>query len=155
MIEFIIPRKYRAMIATERLTLAYQKAAEKLGRHAEDTVSLKITDNAGIRKLNKAYRDMDEATDVLSFENEFVDLETGSHFIGDIVISIEKAITQAEERGFNLQEELEMLFVHAVLHLNGFDHLEEAELEEMSGLQDEILQEIANPIRGSINHARD
>ena len=152
MIEFILPRKYHTMVSTERLMLAYQKTAEKLGRHAQDAVTLKITDNASIRKLNKAYRGMDEATDVLSFENEFVDLETGSRFIGDIVISIEKALAQAEERGFSLQEELEMLFVHAVLHLNGYDHLEEAELEEMSILQDEILKDIVNPIRGSISH---
>jgi len=45
-----------------------------------------------------------------------------------------------------------MLFVHAVLHLNGYDHLEEADLEEMSSLQDEILKEISNPVRGSISH---
>lgn len=152
MIEFLIPRKYRANIDTERLLLAYEKSARKLDRHSEDSVTLKITDNAGIRKLNKAYRGMDEPTDVLSFENDFVDLETGRRFIGDIVISMEKASSQAEERGFSLQQELEMLFVHAVLHLNGYDHFEEADLEEMSSLQDEILKEIGNPVRGSISH---
>jgi probable rRNA maturation factor len=152
MIEFMIPRKYRTVISADRLLLAYQRTVEKLGRRAEGAVTLKITDNAGIRKLNKAYRGLDEATDVLSFENEFVDLETGRRFLGDIAISIEKALAQAEERGFSLQEELEMLFVHAVLHLNGYDHLEEAELEEMNSRQDEILQEIGNPIRGSISH---
>ena len=64
---------------------------------------------------------------------------------------METAQSQAAERGFSLQEELEMLFVHALLHLYGYDHLEEADLTEMSGLQDEILQEIGNPVLGSIS----
>jgi len=94
---------------------------------------------------------MDDSTDVLSFENDYIDLETGSRFIGDIVISIETAEFQAGERGFSLQQEMEMLFVHALLHLYGYDHMEEADLEEMSALQDEILKEIDNPVLGSIS----
>lgn len=151
MLDFSIPRKYRALIETDRLTFAFQMSVEMLGLNPQTSAALKITDNASIRKLNKAYRGLDEATDVLSFENDFIDLETGARFIGDIVISIEKAQAQAAERGFSLQEELEMLLVHAVLHLNGYDHLEEADLEEMSSLQDEILIAIANPLLGSIS----
>lgn len=151
MLDFSIPRKYRALIETDRLTFAFQMSVEMLGLSPQTSAALKITDNASIRKLNKAYRGLDEATDVLSFENDFIDLETGARFIGDIVISIEKAQAQAAERGFSLQEELEMLLVHAVLHLNGYDHLEEADLEEMSSLQDEILIAIANPLLGSIS----
>ena len=98
-----------------------------------------------------AYRGLDEATDVLSFENDFIDLETGARFIGDIVISIEKAQAQAAESGFSLKEELEMLLVHAVLHLNGYDHIEEADLEEIGSLQEESLIAIANPVLGSIS----
>lgn len=151
MLDFSIPRKYRALIDADRLTFAFQKSVEMLGLSPQTSAALKITDNASIRKLNKAYRGLDEATDVLSFENDFIDLETGARFIGDIVISIEKAQAQAAERGFSLQEELEMLLVHAVLHLNGYDHLEEADLEEMGSLQDEILIAIANPVLGSIS----
>lgn len=151
MLDFSIPRKYRALIETDRLTFAFQMSVEMLGLSPQTSAALKITDNASIRKLNKAYRGLDEATDVLSFENDFIDLETGARFIGDIVISIEKAQAQAAERGFSLQEELEMLLVHAVLHLNGYDHLEEADLEEMGSLQDEILIAIANPVLGSIS----
>ena len=151
MLDFSIPRKYRALIETDRLTFAFQMSVEMLGLNPQTSAALKITDNASIRKLNKAYRGLDEATDVLSFENDFIDLETGARFIGDIVISIEKAQAQAAERGFSLQEELEMLLVHAVLHLNGYDHLEEADLEEMGSLQDEILIAIANPVLGSIS----
>lgn len=151
MLDFSIPRKYRALIDTDRLTFAFQKSVEMLGLSPQTSAALKISDDASIRKLNKAYRGLDEATDVLSFENDFIDLETGARFIGDIVISIEKAQAQAAERGFSLQEELEMLLVHAVLHLNGYDHLEEADLEEMGNLQDEILIAIGNPVLGSIS----
>jgi len=151
MLDFSIPRKYRALIDADRLTFAFQKSVEMLGLSPQTSAALKISDDASIRKLNKAYRGLDEATDVLSFENDFIDLETGARFIGDIVISIEKAQAQAAERGFSLQEELEMLLVHAVLHLNGYDHLEEADLEEMANLQDEILIAIGNPLLGSIS----
>jgi probable rRNA maturation factor len=151
MLDFSIPRKYRALIDADRLTFAFQKSVEMLGLSPKTSAALKISDDASIRKLNKAYRGLDEATDVLSFENDFIDLETGARFIGDIVISIEKAQAQAAERGFSLQEELEMLLVHAVLHLNGYDHLEEADLEEMGNLQDEILIAIGNPVLGSIS----
>ncbi len=151
MLDFSIPRKYRALIDADRLTFAFQKSVEMLGLSPKTSAALKISDDASIRKLNKAYRGLDEATDVLSFENDFIDLETGARFIGDIVISIEKAQAQAAERGFSLQEELEMLLVHAVLHLNGYDHMEEADLEEMGSLQDEILIAIANPVLGSIS----
>ena len=151
MLDFSIPRKYRALIETDRLTFAFQMSVEMLVLSPHTSAALKITDNASIRKLNKAYRGLDEATDVLSFETDFIDLETGARFIGDIVISIEKAQAQAAERGFSLQEELEMLLVHAVLHLNGYDHMEEADLEEMGSLQDEILIAIANPVLGSIS----
>ncbi|HOG58417.1 MAG TPA: rRNA maturation RNase YbeY [Anaerolineaceae bacterium] len=151
MLDFSIPRKYRALIDADRLTFAFQKSVEMLGLSPQTSAALKISDDASIRKLNKAYRGLDEATDVLSFENDFIDLETGARFIGDIVISIEKAQAQAAERGFSLQEELEMLLVHAVLHLNGYDHMEEADLEEMGSLQDEILIAIANPVLGSIS----
>lgn len=151
MINFSIPRKHRGKLDSNRFLLAFQRTAEKFGNPTQEAVTLKITDNAAIRKLNKSYRGMDDSTDVLSFENDYIDLETGSRFIGDIVISIETAEFQAGERGFSLQQEMEMLFVHALLHLYGYDHMEEADLEDMSALQDEILKEIDNPVLGSIS----
>jgi len=113
-------------------------------------VTLKFTDNAGIQKLNSAYRAVDEPTDVLSFENDYMDLETGLHYLGDIVISIEKAQSQALQNEHPLQQEVEMLFVHGVLHLLGYDHADEAGFAAMSQLQDEILQDVGNPLLGSI-----
>ncbi len=92
-------------------------------------VSVSFVDNEQIHKLNKEYRDMDKPTDVLSFpqgENGVYDKnpETGAFVLGDIVISMEKAIEQAEEYGHTLQREIGYLTVHSMLHLMGYDHVD-------------------------------
>ena len=90
-------------------------------------VSVKFVDNNQIRELNNTYRDKDCDTDVLSFplgENGVYDInhDTGAKLLGDIVISIEKAFSQAEQYGHSLQREIAFLTVHSVLHLLGYDH---------------------------------
>jgi len=100
---------------------------EKFEGSAE--VSVSFVDNEQIHKLNKDYRDMDKPTDVLSFplgENGVYDKnpETGAFVLGDIVISLEKAIEQAEEYGHTLQREIGYLTVHSMLHLMGYDHVD-------------------------------
>jgi len=99
------------------LEACLQASLEKLGYAQDEAVTLKLTDNRTIHKLNKAYRNVDAPTDVLSFENDYLDPESGLHYLGDIVISIEKAQEQAANNGHPLQQEVEMLFVHGVLHL--------------------------------------
>lgn len=100
---------------------------EKFEGSAE--VSVSFVDNEQIHKLNKEYRDMDKPTDVLSFpqgENGKYDKnpETDAYILGDIVISMEKAIEQAEEYGHTLQREIGYLTVHSMLHLMGYDHVD-------------------------------
>jgi len=92
-----------------------------------------------------------EVTDVLSFENAFIDPETGETYLGDILISCETAKRQADNRGLELMDELEMLLVHGILHLAGMDHASTPEWQEMSALQDEILAQLNNPIQKSIH----
>jgi len=92
-------------------------------------VSVSFVDNEQIHKLNKEYRDIDKPTDVLSFpqgEDGIYDKnpETGAFVLGDIVISMEKAIEQAEEYGHTLQREIGYLTVHSMLHLMGYDHVD-------------------------------
>ena len=89
-------------------------------------ISVTFTDNAGIKELNKQYRDKDIETDVLSFpmgENGVydTDMETGAKILGDVVISMEKARDQAELYGHSLQREVGYLNAHSVLHLLGYD----------------------------------
>ena len=101
-------------------------------------ISLTFTDNEGIREINRDYRDIDRPTDVLSFpmlefgdEEEEAEFETedGLVMLGDIVISIERAREQADEFGHSLRRAF--LVAHSMLHLLGYDHVDDAEGERM------------------------
>ena len=117
-------------------------------------ISLTFTDNEKIHALNKEYRGKDAPTDVLSFpmfeggEIEYDDESDEPCAIGDIVISLEKAVEQAEEYGHSLEREASFLAVHSVLHLLGFDH-------EVSEEDDEYMKECAEEILSSIGLRRD
>ncbi|MDD6308891.1 MAG: rRNA maturation RNase YbeY [Clostridia bacterium] len=97
-------------------------------------VSVLITDNAGIRELNRTYRQIDRETDVLSFP-----MEDDGLLLGDIVLSLEKAYAQAEEYGHSPAREMGFLTVHSMLHLYGYDHMEEEERVEMRRMEEKIL----------------
>jgi probable rRNA maturation factor len=117
-------------------------------------VALTFVDDEEIQALNKAYRDKDKPTDVLSFpqwednDEEMTIVydeddapEEDAEMIGDIVISLQTAKRQAEEFGHSLEREVCFLFVHGFLHLLGYDHEEgDAEEAEMFAKQDQILQ---------------
>ncbi len=89
----------------------------------ECELSLLLTDDAEIRKLNKTYRNLDKATDVLSFpQDDEATNESGEALLGDVVISVETAARQAEEHHLSFNEELILLAIHGILHLLGYDH---------------------------------
>lgn len=126
----------------------YQALIEKEGLGQEAEVSLLLTNNEEIRELNREYRNLDQATDVLSFpiyEREeieaFLKDQEGPELIllGDIIISMERAGEQAQEYGHSFQREVAYLFVHGLLHLLDYDHLEEDEKKEMRTREEEIL----------------
>ena len=111
-------------------------------------ISVTFVDNARIHELNKQYRDKDAPTDVLSFpmaENgEYdIDEDNGCKILGDIVISMERAMEQAELYGHSLQREVAYLTVHSMLHLLGYDHIEDDEAEVMEAREDAILRDLA------------
>ncbi|MGI5887843.1 MAG: rRNA maturation RNase YbeY [Oscillospiraceae bacterium] len=114
-------------------------------------ISVSLVDNAKIRELNAKYRNKDSETDVLSFP-QFEkgkwepNPETGVVVLGDIVISVEKAMEQAEEFGHSLQREIAFLTVHSMLHLLGYDH-ESGGIEEvrMREREEYILKQIGLP----------
>ena len=91
-------------------------------------ISVRFVDNEMIRELNREYRNIDRETDVLSFplgEDGVYDVNpaTGAYLLGDIVISVPKAMEQAEEFGHSLEREIGFLTVHSMLHLLGYDHV--------------------------------
>jgi probable rRNA maturation factor len=117
-----------------RATLAHE------GVDGPVEVSVVLTDDAGIRALNRAYRGEDRATDVLAFP------QAGSSErpqpLGDVVISVERAATQARKVGWSLEEELELLAVHGTLHLLGYEDEDEAARARMWQRQEEILRRL-------------
>jgi probable rRNA maturation factor len=126
--------------------LAYEQCEE------EFEVSISFVNNQEMRSLNKEYRNIDKETDVLSFPLvEFIEEELNAEdenaeyieeeiALGDIVISMEKAVEQSEEYGHSFKRELAFLLVHGMLHLLGYDHDEEASEGEMFDKQEEILK---------------
>lgn len=113
-------------------------------------VSVTFVDNAGIKELNAQYRNKDIETDVLSFpmgENGVWDKnpETGAYILGDVVISMEKALSQAETYGHSLQREVGYLTAHSVLHLLGYDHMKPLERVHMREKEELVMEQLGLP----------
>ena len=109
-------------------------------------ISVTFVDMEEIHELNKLHRGVDKPTDVLSFP-QFEDVceeapEEGEICLGDVVICREKAAEQAEEFGHSFEREILYLFVHSVLHLLGYDHMEEGEKKEMRAREEKIMEHI-------------
>lgn len=130
-----------------KATLAYEKVEEAC------EVSITFCDNEKIRELNKKFRNIDKATDVLSFPL-FDDggFDSFSHeidcMLGDIVISLERARAQAEEFGHSYEREAAFLAVHSVLHLLGYDHeISEADELDMRKRQSDVMEKIGLSVK--------
>ena len=107
----------------------------------EAQVSILITDDDEIHRINLEQRQIDRPTDVLSFP--MVNYETpGDLLLGDIVISADKVAAQAEEYGHSRRREYAFLIAHSMLHLMGYDHMTPEDAAEMERLQEEILQQL-------------
>ena len=123
-------------------------AAEKVGELygvENGEVSVTLTDNAYIHQLNRQYRQIDRPTDVLAL-NESVepDIENGPDIdvLGDIILSVERAREQAADYGHSLRREIAFLTVHGMLHLLGYDHMEEADRLEMEKEQRYVMEQL-------------
>ena len=152
MLNLIVPSSYSKEIEQSRLGLAFLETLKALKIDKDVSVTLRLTNNRLIRQFNREWLGVDAPTDVLSFENAYSDPENGEQYLGDILISFEKARKQAKESGHQVQDELEMLLVHGLLHLVGYDHDTRLNWEKMSQTQDAILGKINNPLRGSIQY---
>ncbi len=124
----------------------------------ETCVSLLLTDDEGIRQINKDNRDIDDSTDVLSFpmldlkhpsdwsgvkgDSLNADPETGELVLGDIVLSGDHVRAQADQYGHDIQREYAFLIVHSMLHLCGYDHIEDSDRELMEERQKIIMESL-------------
>jgi probable rRNA maturation factor len=122
-------------------------------------VNILITDNEGIREYNRDYRDIDKETDVLSFPNleypapadyseiregdpEIFDPVTGDLVLGDVILNVDRIRSQAEEYGHSQKRETAFLVAHSLLHLLGYDHMEDEERIVMEEKQEAILESL-------------
>lgn len=124
--------------------------AEKVSVPVE--INVLVTDNQGIRVINNAYRQIDRETDVLSFPmfefipgelpedlTDYLDEETGLLPLGDMAISLEKTKAQAKEFGHSVKREIGYLTIHSVLHLLGYDHVDEGEMKKQMRAREEDI----------------
>ncbi len=143
--------KHEIYVSRERSGLGHRGAAPRIKRAAaaaleaegveRAVVSVMLTDDAGIRRVNREFRGVDAPTDVLSFPlNELtpgafdpagceIDPETGAVLLGDMMISLPRCEAQGAELGHGFDREIQYLTVHSVLHLLGYDHLDEGPMK--------------------------
>ena len=126
-------------------------------------INVLVTNDDGIRSVNKALRELDKATDVLSFPmfqfeagdppadwSEYIDPETNMCPLGDMAISLERAIAQAEEYGHSVRREVGYLTIHSMLHLLGYDHLDEGEQKRQMRGREEAIAAMTEALRAHL-----
>lgn len=143
----------------ETARLVIEAVLESEGCPYSTEINVLLTTNEDIREMNQMFRHMDKATDVLSFPMQEYEmpgdfshleeypqgcfnLETGELILGDIVISKEKVLSQANDYGHSSRREYAFLIAHSMLHLLGYDHIEERECLVMEKKQREILENV-------------
>ena len=153
MMKIIISKDQTNLEVDENILKDIEFAVEIMGKiyDVENCeVSITLTNDKKIHELNKKYRGIDRPTDVLSFafresdepEIIFDDKNEIDDLLGDIIISIERAKQQAEEYGHSFKREIVFLTVHGMLHLLGYDHMEEAERIEMETEQRFVMEKL-------------
>lgn len=145
---FTLKKPYIASII--RRCINETLTAEKIGASCE--INVLVTNDQGIHVINKAGRGVDRPTDVLSFPmfsltpgeppadwSEYLDCETGLCPLGDMCISLERASAQAAEYGHSVRREVGYLTIHSMLHLLGYDHLDEGEMKAQMRAREEAI----------------
>ena len=153
---------YEIYVSREKRNLGHNNSAALIKKAAamalraegveKALISVMLTDDEGIRTVNREFRGVDRATDVLSFPlNELtpgdfdhadceIDPETGAVLLGDMMISVPRCAEQGEDFGHGYEREIMYLTVHSVLHLLGYDHVDEGEMkQQMRQREKEIM----------------
>ncbi|MEM7401361.1 MAG: rRNA maturation RNase YbeY [Pseudomonadota bacterium] len=124
----------------------FQLWADSFQLSVETSACLRIVDESEVKTLNLKYRQIDKATNVLSFPAE-VPSQVNIKFLGDIVICAPVVVSEAKEQTKNINDHWAHLLIHGLLHLQGYDHIEENDANKMESLEVEILKslKIGNP----------
>ncbi|MFC2064889.1 rRNA maturation RNase YbeY [Chloroflexota bacterium] len=111
----------------------------------DSDLTILLTNDEQVRELNRKYLSNDEVTDVLSFSSLEVDPDSKRMYLGDVIISQNRAMDQAQQAGHDVEVELHLLVVHGVLHLLGFDHAEQEQKAKMWAAQEFIMKKLGHP----------
>ncbi len=142
MVTIQVKRNIKLPVEKSILIQAAQKVLEFAKIVDKSDLGIVIGSDTLLHRLNLKYRQVDSPTDVLSFPSGEVDPDTSDLYLGDVVISLPRAQSQAAMEGHPLVEELQLLVVHGTLHLLGYDHAEAKEKKSMQIAQDKILGQL-------------
>ncbi len=147
MIVLHIDELFAAEVKPDWLEKSALAALESRQSPSEEVdLTIVVTDDEQLRSLNRQFRGIDAPTDVLSFPSDETDPDTQRPYLGDILLSLPRAKEQALAGGHSLQAEVQLLVVHGVLHLLGYDHAEPEEKAAMWATQAEILAKLGSPL---------
>ena len=127
------------LVQTALLENAARQVLVETGSCLDLELTLVLTDDAQLHALNRQFLGVDEPTDVLAFPAGETDPDSHKPYLGDVIISYSHAVAQAAIGGHSIEEELQLLVVHGVLHLLGYDHMQEKEKAAMWAAQKNIL----------------
>jgi probable rRNA maturation factor len=144
MIHLAIEEPYQEVLDWKFITLAAQAVLQHEGASDRVSLSIVIDGDEKLQVLNRDFLGIDEPTDVLSFPSDEIDPDTEDVYLGDVIISFPRAQEQANSAGHPVVSELELLVVHGVLHLLGYDHSSEGQKAAMWAAQKEILEKIGS-----------
>jgi probable rRNA maturation factor len=135
----------RLQVNDTLLRNAAQATLDFLDQPADVDLAIVVSDDARLRELNRTYLGIDKPTDVLTFASGETDPDSGRLYLGDVIISYARAVAQAQAASYSLNFELQLLVVHGVLHILGYDHAEEQDKKRMWSIQSEILSRLDLP----------
>ena len=144
--ELYIDNRQEKIQISQEVNELIEKVAREVLIFEQETldceISVSLVDNEEIRELNRDYRNKDSETDVLSFPMDDEFLMEGPILLGDIIISVEKALEQANDFGHSVEREIAYLTAHSMLHLLGYDHMQEEEKSIMRSKEKEIMKRL-------------
>jgi probable rRNA maturation factor len=142
MIDIHIPKEFKGKIKRSVIRKAAQATLTSLAVPPNACLSILITADQQIQELNQKYRRVDAPTDVLAFPAGYTNPEDGSVYLGDVILSYPRAAFQAEQRGHDPEQEVQLLVIHGILHLLDYDHADPAGKQEMWAAKRRILDQL-------------
>jgi probable rRNA maturation factor len=142
MITLQVKRNVKLTIDQSILLRAAEFTLQFAQRNDHSDLTIVIGNDELIHQLNLKYRQVNTPTDVLSFPSGEIDPDTSRVYLGDVIISLPRAEEQAFTQGHSVAEEFQLLVVHGILHLLGYDHVKATDKKQMQDIQDKIMSQL-------------